>query len=75
MKWAELDHTSARRLTDDGSAKKPIGTRCDRFRERCFISIRDVDNNRGGAQNCYQTPPCKQRGGGEAGTGEVKYEN
>ena len=43
--------------------------------ERFFIPIRDVENNRGGARNCYQTPPCKQRGGGKAGTGVVKYEN
>ena len=30
-------------------------------------------HNRGG--DCYQTPPCKQRGGGNAGTGVVKYKN
>ena len=44
----------------------------------CIILL-DVDNSRGGAEllseNCYQTPPCKQRAGGKAGTGVVKYRN
>ena len=41
-----------------------------------FIISWDIDNHRGGARNCYQTPPCKQRGGGgKAGTGVVKYNN
>ena len=31
-------------------------------------------HNRGGG-NCFQTPPCKQRGGRKAGTGVVKYTN
>ena len=39
-----------------------------------FIPIRNVDNNRGGgAGNCYKPPPCKQRGGGKAGTRVGKY--
>ena len=45
------------------------------YRGRFVIPIRDVDNNRGGARNCYHTPPCKQRGGVKAGTGVVKYRN
>ena len=34
-----------------------------------MIILWDVDNDRGGAEliseNCYQTPPCKQRAAGK----------
>ena len=40
-----------------------------------FVPIRDVDNNRGGGAELLSDTPCKQRGGGKAGTRVVKYEN